>query len=63
MKKKNTEPQLFILDLRMSMNDSQVQRINCEEEIKYLIDLRQRFRQVEQHILFEMIFLILSFSI
>jgi hypothetical protein len=34
----------------MSINDSQIQRIKCEEQIKYLIDLRQRFRQVDKSI-------------
>ncbi|CAF2468604.1 unnamed protein product [Rotaria sp. Silwood2] len=29
----------------MSMNEHQWQRIKCEEQIKYLINLRQRFRQ------------------
>jgi hypothetical protein len=38
----------FFLDIKMSINDSQSQRIKYEEQIKYLIDLRQRFRQVDK---------------
>jgi hypothetical protein len=37
------------------MEDYQSQRIKCEEQIKYLIDLRQRFRQVNESILVKII--------
>jgi hypothetical protein len=41
------------------MDDYQAQRIKCEEQIKYLIDLRQRFRQVDESILLKIIWFII----
>jgi hypothetical protein len=37
----------------MSIDDYQWQRIKCEEQIKHFIDLRQRFRQVDEFISLE----------